>query len=85
MARTRSNRRPFSFRSQFPRYLASAASVVGDVPFRKPHGITSPKVTAPLEIILVDVEVVGVGEAAQQGRRQRSEIGSALGRPLTVN
>ena len=28
-----------------------------------------PNVTAPLEIILVDVEVVGVGKAAQQGRR----------------
>jgi hypothetical protein len=29
-----------------------------------------PKVTAPLEIILVDVEVVGVRNAAQQGRGQ---------------
>ena len=32
MARPRSNRRPFSFRSQFPRYLASAASAVGTFP-----------------------------------------------------
>ena len=39
-----------------------------------------PKVTAPLEIVLVDVEVVGVGKAAQQGGCQRSVIGSALGR-----
>ena len=44
-----------------------------------------PKVTPPLEIVLVDVEVVGVRKPAKQGRRERSEIGSAYGRQLTVN
>ena len=44
-----------------------------------------PKVTAPLEIVLVDVEVVGVGKAAQEGRGQRNEIGSALDGRLTVD
>jgi hypothetical protein len=33
-----------------------------------------PKVATPLEIILVDVEVAGVRKAAQQRRRQRSEM-----------
>jgi hypothetical protein len=37
-----------------------------------------PKVTPPLKIILVDVEVVGIGEAAQQRWRQRNDCGDAL-------
>lgn len=38
----------------------------------------SPKAAAPLKVLLVDVEVVGVGEAAEQRWRERNKIRSAI-------
>ena len=44
-----------------------------------------PKITTPLEVSFVNVEVVGVGEATQQGWGERNEIGSILDGQLRLN
>jgi len=44
-----------------------------------------PKLPAPLKIVLVDVEVVGVREATQQGRGQRNKIKGVRDRRLRLD